>query len=548
MKLNKIKVSDFKRIGRVALDLEDINILVGPNGSGKSSIIQAIHLACCVMRQADRVAESTSTVGIDELDYLPTNHYKRLGHNHSWGNMKETPSSKVSFTFGVNENIETASAELRSARNAGISITGRIPTSLSDIFRKKQNFFSAYIPGVSGIPNSEEKKSKKVILKACSYGDSNIVLRNVLLLLKETNLDNIRLLESWIGEIIGSINIEVLHDNANDLSIGCEIQIGEDSRPIELIGTGYLQLIQIFSYILLFQPGVLLIDEPDIHLHPSIQEKLVKVLARVARERELRILLTTHSPFIVRGAPSTAKVYWVQNGSIESSNRQEVELALGWGAFGKKIIIITEDEKTEFLKKIISQWPEIEKFITFYPGTGYKGLPKPQQAFEIYQALGQKFKIFIHRDRDSLTDDEVAQIQAQYAEKNTYIWFPELSDIEAYFCSLPFLTNITGENEIIAQQWIDDILTTNSSPIFDMFTSQRRSHNEELYATSGGSPNNDDVWTRFQSRELRGAKGKFVFNQLKNKTGNKLNPQNISNHHFEIEIASSLKSFLERLL
>ena len=69
MRLTKIKIDSFKRVKSVEFDLADVNILVGVNGSGKSSIIQAIHLACCVMRQADRVEKGgTSTVGIEELE------------------------------------------------------------------------------------------------------------------------------------------------------------------------------------------------------------------------------------------------------------------------------------------------------------------------------------------------------------------------------------------------------------------------------------------------------------------------------------------------
>ena len=94
MKLTKLKVEDFKRVKSVEIDLADVNILVGGNGSGKSSIIQAIHLACCVMRQVERVEKGkTSTVGIDELDYLPSNNYKLLGHKTVWGNKAGTPSS-----------------------------------------------------------------------------------------------------------------------------------------------------------------------------------------------------------------------------------------------------------------------------------------------------------------------------------------------------------------------------------------------------------------------------------------------------------------------
>lgn len=547
MKLIKLKIEDFKRIDSAELDISDVNILVGGNGSGKSSVIQAIHLACCLMRQADRVDKKTSTVGIDELDYLPSNSYKLLAFKSVWGNKEGSPSSKISLTFSHEGTESVASCELRSARNAGISISGTVPNELSDLLRKKMNFFSAYIPGISGICNREEKKSKKVILKACSYGDSNIVLRNVLLLLQDLDAGNIRQIETWISKIAETIKIKVTHNNDKDLFITCNVTVGNEIRPIELIGTGYLQLIQIFSYILLFKPGILLIDEPDIHVHPSIQEKLVKVLAAVAQERNLRILLTTHSPFVVRGAPPGANVYWVNDGKIESKDRGVVELALGWGAFGKKVIVISEDSNTDLLKKLISQWPQIEQFVAFFPGTGYRGIPTAEQAATITTALGGKYKLLVHRDRDSLSDNEVSILQKTYADKGVTLWVTDFSDIEAYFCQSEFLKsllNCTGEQ---AAQYVDAALAKLSGPISDTFNSQRAAHNEELWK-AGGSPTNDVVWQQFQTRPLKGAKGKLIFNELKNIPGNVFRTDKILEHKFTDEIADSLRVTLERLV
>lgn len=552
MKLTKLEVNDFKCIESVSIDLADVNILVGTNGSGKSSTIQAIHLACCVIRQAYRVEQSkTSTVGIEELDYLPTNNYKMLGHKSVWGNRAGTSSSRVKLTFSNEDDAEvtTALCELRSARNAGISISGHVPSTLTSILRKKSSFFSAYIPGISGIPNKEEKKSKKVVSKSCSYGDSNIILRNVLLLLKEKNEGNIELIENWIGQIIGPVKIFVDHDEERDLFIDCKIEIFGDTRPIELIGTGYLQLIQIFSYILLFNPGILLIDEPDIHLHPNVQEKLGRIFSKVATERGLRILLTTHSPFIVRGALSNTNVFWLNAGSIQAQNRASVELALGWGAFGKKVIIISEDTNLLLLKKIISQWPELEKFIAFYPGNGYKTLVSPVQAADICEALGGSYKILVHRDRDSLTDDEVSVLQEKYAEKDIFLWFPQLSDIESYFCSYQFLQDFIGCSEDEASEYVDKILNQKSVDIKNKFGKHRTEHNRELYS-AGGSPTNDDVWTEFQLRELKGAVGKYVFNQLKDQIIPKgsFSPENIFNYQLNIDIAPDLKVLLKQIL
>lgn len=548
MILSKLKIERFKKLEKVELEVEDLNVFVGVNGCGKSSILQAIHLACCVLRQVYRVDKSrASTIGIEHLDYLPSNNYKKLGNKKDWGNTESTQSSEIEMTFSKAAATSIATCKLRSARNAGISITGSVPSDLSAILRNKQNFASAYIGGISGIPNQEEKKSQKVVYKACSYGDSNVILRNVLLLLKQRGRDNLSKIESWINEIAGTIKIEVVHDEAKDLVISCAVKIGAETIPLELIGTGFLQLIQIFAYILLFEPRILLIDEPDIHLHPTLQEKLVSVLARVAKERGFRVLLTTHSPFIVRGAPINSIIYWVNDGTIETANRRQVELALGWGAFGKKIIFVTEDSNIQYLKFLVAQWPEIERNIAFIPGSGCKQITTPSQAAEIQVALGGKFKIIVHRDRDSLTDEEVSKIKQTYIDQGVAFWCTDDSDLEGYFTKPEYLAGLLGCTLQTATGYVEDVLAKYSIPIVQQFDSQRRTHNQDYH--TGGSPKNEDVWKELQKRPLRGAKGKYVFGQLKNMIpSNAFNEAEILKYKPEPELAVNLKKALEQLL
>jgi len=374
MSLHSVRIQNFKRVQDVQLELSDVNILVGTNSSGKSSILQSLHLASCLLRQADKVtANGTSTVPVDHLDYLPTNDYKSLGYNSQWGNKKGSPCSKVEFQFAGSGGASVkAECTIRSARNEGISVTGSVPSELGSTLRKSGKFFSAYIPGISGIPNKESKLSQRSILKACSYGDSNVVLRNVLLQIQSKGAEGIKFIEDSITKLVEPIELQVSHDEEKDLYIKCNVLIGGVSKPIELLGTGLLQLIQIFCYIQLFKPGVLLIDEPDIHLHPSVQEKLITFLADVARKEGMKIIVSTHSPFIVRGSPSYTKVYWLSEGRVETRDRKAIEQALGWGAFGKKVLLFSEDKHNALLRNLLLQWDGINRSVSVVPGSGYR--------------------------------------------------------------------------------------------------------------------------------------------------------------------------------
>lgn len=548
MELIRIKIEDFKTIKEIEIPISNLNILVGANGSGKSSILQATHLASCLLRQAGAIRDpGTSTVNVIDLDYLPSDEYWRLGHKADWGNQRNSPSSKITFYFENEDGVEsTAICRARAARNAGISVSGNLPNEIRPKFRGPNTYFSGFIPGISGIPNQETKQSKRVVMKACSFGDSNVYLRNALNLLKEEDIEKI---EFWLSDIMNqTVSIHIEFEEDKDLIFSAEVSLNDSRFPLELLGTGYIQLIQIFCYILLFKPKILLVDEPDIHLHPNIQEKLAPLLTDISLEMDVKILLTTHSPFIVRGAPYSTNVFWLDGGTLESDNREQTELALGWGAFGKKIIIFSEDKNLALLKKLVTQWPEIEKFVTFHPGSGYKTMLTIDQAKELHAALGEKYKLVVHRDRDSLTDVEARGLIEKYDAEGVSLWLTELSDIESYYCSPEYISNFTNCELDVARRYISEILVQHMEPLKEKFEKQRRAHNDEIYL-EGGSPRSAEIWDRFQARALKGATGKKVFGHLKQKIpGRKFTELNILSAPINVELAPTLKELLESLI
>lgn len=59
-----------------------------------------------------------------------------------------------------------------------------------------------------------------------------------------------------------------------------------------------------------FKPGSLvLIDEIETSLHPRVQRRLMRWLAEQSRQLDLQIIVTTHSPFVLRELPPEARIY-----------------------------------------------------------------------------------------------------------------------------------------------------------------------------------------------------------------------------------------------
>jgi predicted ATP-dependent endonuclease of OLD family len=64
-------------------------------------------------------------------------------------------------------------------------------------------------------------------------------------------------------------------------------------------GAGFLQVLQLVTFLVHERPGILMVDEPDAHLHSSLQRLVVDVLRRASQELGIQILLATHSKEII---------------------------------------------------------------------------------------------------------------------------------------------------------------------------------------------------------------------------------------------------------
>ncbi|WP_267428412.1 ATP-binding protein [Methylobacterium sp. GC_Met_2] len=58
--------------------------------------------------------------------------------------------------------------------------------------------------------------------------------------------------------------------------------------------------------------GVVLIDEVETSLHPRAQRRLIRDLCRIARDKELQIVLTTHSPYVLGELPPEGRIYLME--------------------------------------------------------------------------------------------------------------------------------------------------------------------------------------------------------------------------------------------
>lgn len=508
MKLKSVRIQNFKAIHDCSFDFTDATMLVGPNNSGKSSVLQAIHLASRTFAQATE-ANKQSTISLNEIEYIPSTNYRELAHFGLWGNVSGTPQSTISFSFydPDDSTIRNASIVLKSARNEGVSVIPSMDAKLIPILRSKENVFSAYIPGIAGIPLQEEFLSKRHIFRKAASGDSNVVLRNVLLLIKK--LGKLEELMTHVRGIYPTVSVDISFDEDKDYSIGSNVFIPglkAVNKPLELSGTGFLQVLQIFSYLVLFHPKIILIDEPESHLHPTLQTKLIRQIQQRVHEIGAVALITTHSPFVARGLPIGSTTVWIDEGKVvAASSDSTIRDALGWGALDKQILLCTEDTLVPQLAAIVAQVETLSDKVSVFPFEGVSKLGSGGALARLRDALGGAHRLIVHRDRDCMTDEELKSWIDEYTKHKIESWITSGSDIEMYFCDDDYVSDAIGISVLEAKAIREDILTEDEEDFKVRFFNKRKEVNKKIYEKTGGSPNIETLWSSFDyTNKIRG--------------------------------------------
>ena len=287
-------------------------------------------------------------------------------------------------------------------------------------------------------------------------------------------------------------------------------------RSLKSAATGILQVIQIFAYIILFRPRIVLIDEPDAHLHPDKQERLIEALERASKEFETQIVLTTHSPHVARAASPDTKLVWMAKGQVRTDYDDAIRKMLGWGGLDKDLYFFIEDEDDRPIRNILRQWPALSRRVAVCPCFGVDNLPKERLLTGLLTRAGLELKVVIHRDRDFMTTGEVARWGARYDVEGAFPWVCEDGDVESYFCRAEYLAALYDVDIGIARSWrAEAAAAADEAKARKTFFDKRNAINWALYKEAGGSPASEELWKAGGGPSADNQVGKTLLSALK---------------------------------
>ncbi len=312
--IKRIEIKNFKSILSAELLVGNLNLFTGVNGSGKSTFLQSLllirqsYLGGNLFREPYTLKLSNS----DSLVNLGT--YKDI---LCYQTQKKDESISIKIDFKAkslhfkSENYSVENKDLN-------TLKGNLDNNIFTI--DKEVLFSdrcQYLAAERIEPSEDYprfNKANELLGKRGEYtphflekySTKNIPIENLSLHENPISYSLINQVNDWMGEISDSIEVityENLNTNKIELSYRYKLLDGtptQNQKP-QNVGYGITHTLPIVVAILSAKPNdVIIIENPETHLHPRGQSRLSFLFAKAA-QNGIQLFIETHSDHIVNG-------------------------------------------------------------------------------------------------------------------------------------------------------------------------------------------------------------------------------------------------------
>ena len=379
MKINSIKIENFKAFREVVMPLNpNFNVIIGENNIGKSTLFEAIHLWMLGYKSLIR-SNSKTFYGRNTPRYIPFDRLYFLRMT-SIDDVFHSNNKTASITLNILLEEIAYSLKIKFEKPASMDFYLRVKyegadfQSLSEKLREQglnlsNSIFIYHTRPVFNTIKNEPFYNNAQLMKKISLGKSYDVIRNKILKGDPSERRFLRLQER-ISRVFGcQVKIRFKNKNLQDEEF-VRITIQNDNSKevdISLVGSGILQVIDIFSTLEFINRierclNILLIDEPDSHIHSNLQASLIDELRLDANNQHFII---THNERLINKAQEGELLYInrasLENGRvnpISTNNYNSVTAELASKMFSlselerSKIIVITEGKTDKRLLEI----------------------------------------------------------------------------------------------------------------------------------------------------------------------------------------------------
>ena len=292
--IRTVRIRGFKRFGEVEFRLPGHVVLAGPNNTGKTTVLQAIASWSLALRRwrelndfnprqgyiyAPIARQAFSAVPLRSFDLLWTDRRYRgqieieLRHDAGW-------SVTMEFISDSTEQIYVRPK------------TGVPADTLWEL-----DLRTVYVPPMTGLETNERLFQPVAVEQILGLGRPGEVLRNLLVVASHDEA-------AWAalqGSLAKLFGYRLLPPDANGPYIRAEYTMAEGGPWLDIAsaGSGFQQVLMLLAFLNTRQGAVLLLDEPDAHLHVILQDAIHHELRTVAARQRSQLIVATHSEVVI---------------------------------------------------------------------------------------------------------------------------------------------------------------------------------------------------------------------------------------------------------
>jgi len=428
MKIRQVALENFKSFGNFSVDLRDFDVLVGINNSGKSTILQAIYVAhhflteCCQFKPTRNRCDFVPRA-FREFPFFPLPKPSAL-----WkGNRTFQTPVRIGITYTDGSRF-TFQVTLQYGAFA-VRISEAPPNLTTEYMADLIAHPPAYVPSFAGAVVREPFFTAKRRGSLMAEGHYAEILRNLILVVRERDPYRFTRMEYLLGSHFGISRLGTLFNPEKDDYIRADYLEGRTRHDLVSGGSGFLQLVQILAYIYLSDSSTVLLDEPDAHLHPAMQRRLINLLRDLSDADGLQVLMATHSKEIINNVAPDVII------SVSNEEQRGVRLSTYGDVLAvlkdigsvdnvdaatllrsKRAVFVEGDEDSllsVFARTLKIMAFEGPKLTVVIPLKGAQNVNRVSEIRTFEDLLGADLKAFLIRDRDYI----LAEAETAFAEE-----------------------------------------------------------------------------------------------------------------------------------
>ena len=292
-----------------------LTVFTGQNGCGKSS---ALHALFGTVR-GNTPSNFWFDTKVDPIEYFDDQRRRHAfwySYKSDQGNNLEVVKSRIKRENDPNywetsrPILSYGMAKLESGRNSPINKNCLYLDFRAELSAFDQFFYFGNVSNIKSINKQEYLRRQSRQLKPILYGEKDFQHNGkgkpINEKLQELNSGQLTVISTILGrEYISGKIIKHSLFRTEGYSVLLQSSFAQYSEAFA--GSGEVAVVRLVTEILSAQPqSLILLDEPEVSLHPGAQARLQKFLLEQIKQNKHQVVLNTHSPSMIDGLPKEA--------------------------------------------------------------------------------------------------------------------------------------------------------------------------------------------------------------------------------------------------